>query len=171
MASIGNRFGGGGLSTSQMLSGLGIEVNKLSRDISVTLSGAQTEIQNLMRNLTGALGDAAMQKVAATGKVSQAIGKLVYISVLQEAIDRANRNQHFNVETAINDLWTHLDSARKFSSAASNTPSAPSSSSTMMETQKLQQAMQKRTEMFNMLSKILEKQHEMTKSIVQNMRG
>jgi DNA-binding transcriptional regulator GbsR (MarR family) len=154
-----------------MLSALGLEVNKLSRDISVTLSGAQTEIQNLMRNLAGAFGDAVAQKTAAPGKVSQAIGKLVYISVLQEAIDKASRTQHFNVETAINDLWTHLDSARKFASAASNTPSAPSSSGAMMETQRLQQAMQKRAEMFNMLNNIMKQQHEMSKSIIQNMRG
>ncbi len=170
MASIGSRYGGGGQSTAQMLSALGLEVNKLSRDISVTLSGAQAEIQNLLRTLGGALSDTARPKAGAPGNASQAIGKLIFISVLQEAIDKANKNQHFNVETTINDLWTHLDSARKFS-AAGSTSSAPAPTSVTGDVQKLQQAMQKRAEMFNMLNNIMKQRHEMTKSIVQNLRG
>jgi hypothetical protein len=39
--------------------------------------------------------------------------KIAYVSALQGAVKKAMATPHFNVETAINDLWIQLDSVRK----------------------------------------------------------
>ena len=175
MASIGGRSPGVGQSTSQMLSSLGLEASKLSRDIAVTMAGAQTEVQKLLQNLAAGFASAAgskagSQAAASSGNVTHAVGKLVFISVLQEAIDKASKSQHFNVETAINDLWNHLDSARKFASSASSAGPTPAASPNI-ELQKLQNMMSRRADMFRALNDVMQKYDQSAKNVIQNMRG
>jgi hypothetical protein len=158
-----------------MLSSLGLEASKLSRDIAVTMAGAQSEVQKLLQNLAANFAGVAGSKAAAqpaaggSGNVTQAVGKLVFISVLQEAIDKASKSQHFNVETAINDLWNHLDSARKFATSASSAGPTPSVGSSI-ELQKLQNMMSRRADMFRALSNVMQKYDQTAKSVIQNMR-
>jgi hypothetical protein len=155
-----------------MLSALGIEMNTLSRDLANTMAGAQADVHRVLQQLTTMFAGAKSglpPPPEVPGKVSQAIGKLVFISVLNEAIDKASKNPHFNVETAVNDLWVHLESARKVSTSSA-APGAPSPPMSEGEMRKLQDALAKRAEMFRLLTNLSQARHEMSKSIIQNMR-
>ncbi|MBN8733035.1 MAG: hypothetical protein J0L64_21045 [Acidobacteria bacterium] len=74
--------------------------------------------------------------------------KAIFISALQQAIQKAASQQNFNMETAINDLWIKLSSLR---------PQG-------------RQDLQELNQMFQMLEGIARQMQEMQKNAIQNMR-
>lgn len=74
-----------------------------------------------------------------------ALTKTMFISVLLEAVEDARAKPHFNVETAINDLWVKLSKVRPVQNQAMN--------------QTLQQ-----------VTNLLKQMHDVQKSIIQNLR-
>jgi hypothetical protein len=79
--------------------------------------------------------------------------RLAYIAALQKAMSKAGRPGPFNVETAINDLWTALDGVRKGNKA------------TLMSAQMQQQA-----QVLETMSNMLKQMHDTAGSVIQNMR-
>lgn len=163
----------GGATTSKLLSALNIEMGSLVRDMAAATANVPTIMQSLQQSL-GALGNmkaSAMPAASpAAGQLSQIVAKIVFVSILNAAIEKASKNAHFNVETAINDLWVHLDAARKFS-AGGGSASAAGSPSIDVQTQKLQSMMQKRSQLFSVLSEIMSKYDQSAKNVIQSMRG
>ena len=156
---------------ASILSALNVEMGSLGRDIASN-SNVSAMLQNLQKSLES-IGSttATMPPAALTGQqLSQVVTKIVFVSVLNEAINKASKNAHFNVETAINDLWVHLDAARKFSGGGSAARAA-GSPSTDVEMQKLKRMMQKRAELFSVLGAIMTKYDQSAKNVIQSMRG
>lgn len=164
--------GMGETNASSLLSALNLEIGSLARDMAALTTNLPAMQQALQKSL-GGIGSAASTTSAssvAAGQVSQAVAKVVFVAVLSEAINKASRSAHFNVETAINDLWVHLDAARKFSGGGANAGAA-GSPSIDVETKKLKRMIQKRSELFDVLGKIMEKYDQSAKNVIQNMRG
>ena len=159
----------GGSSTSILLSALNVEMGSLGRDMAAATANLPDMLQALQKSLSGIGGAASTAGAAqlAAGQMSQVVAKVVFVAVLNEAINKASKSTHFNVETAINDLWVHLDAARKFSSSGG----AAGSPSIDVETQKLKRSMQKRAELFDVLGKIMERHNQSAKNVIQSMRG
>jgi hypothetical protein len=141
MAAIGD------MRSSNFLSQLGIEVGKLGHDVNAAAGAFPNPFAN----------------PGTAGKVKQTLTRLAFVSVLQEAMDKASKNQNFNLETAINDMWVHLDSVRKMAGATSLAESDAASL-------RLQQAMQKRAELISLISEALKNQHEAQMSVIRNFR-
>jgi hypothetical protein len=170
MGSLGKSLGGA--NTSTMLSALNIEMGSLGRDMAAVTANVPVMLQSLQKSLSDVAGTTSATPAAAhmAGHVSQAVAKVVFVAVLNEAIDKASKSAHFNVETAINDLWIHLDTARKFSSGGGN--AGPTASPSIdLETQKLKRMIQKRAQLFDLLGKIMERHNQLAKNVVQSMRG
>jgi hypothetical protein len=91
---------------------------------------------------------------------------VAYVAVLQASIEKASANQFFNVETAINDLWTSLDPVRKLSAAA-NTGNASTIDS---DTQALQKNIQQQAELFQTIGEMLKVNIEAQKAVTQSVR-
>lgn len=161
----------GGANTSTLLSALNVQMGSLGRDMAAATANLPEMLQALQKSLSGVgstASTAATAKLAAE-QISQVVAKVVFVAVLNEAINKAGKSAHFNVETAINDLWIHLDAARKFSGRGN--AAAGGSPSIDVETQKLQRMMQKRAELFDVLGKIMEKHDQSAKNVIQSMRG
>lgn len=163
--------GMGGTNISSLLSALNLEIGSLGRDMAALTANLPAMQQTLQKALgdTGSTASTTHAPSVAAGQVSQAVAKVVFVAVLNEAINKASKSAHFNVETAINDLWVHLDAARKFSGGGS--ASAAGSPSIDVETQKLKRMIQKRSELFDVLGKIMERYDQSAKNVIQNMRG
>ena len=161
----------GGSNTSSLLSALNVEMGSLGRDMAAATANLPDMLQALQKSLSGIGGTASTAGAAklAAGQLSQDVAKVVFVAVLTEAINKASKSAHFNVETAINDLWIHLDAARKFSGGGN--AGAAGSPSIDVETQKLKRAMQKRAELFDVLGKIMERYDQSAKNVIQSMRG
>jgi hypothetical protein len=99
---------------------------------------------------TPGLLDGLSKLMAASGagrldQLPEALTKTMFISILLEAVEDARAKPHFNVETAINDLWVKLSKARPAQNQAMN--------------QTLQQ-----------VTNLLKQMHDMQKSAIQNIR-
>ena len=161
----------GAANTSTLLSALNVEMGSLGRDMAAATANLPDMLQALQKSLSG-IGSATSPKAApgfAAGQLSQVVAKVVFVAVLNEAINKAGKSAHFNVETAINGLWVHLDAARKFSGGGN--AAAAGSPSIDVETKKLKRAMQKRAELFDVLGKIMERYDQSAKNVIQSMRG
>ncbi len=167
MGGIGNVLGAA--NTSSLLSALNVEMGSLGRDMAAATANLPDMLHALQNTLSGVASTAATAATAklAAGQMSQVVAKVVFVAVLNEAINKASKSAHFNVETAINDLWVRLDAARKFSSSGG----AAGSPSIDVETQKLKRSMQKRAELFDVLGKIMERYDQSAKNVIQSMRG
>ena len=159
----------GGPNTSSLLSALNVEMGSLGRDMAAATANLPDMLQSLQKSLAGIGSTASTAGTAklAAGQMSQVVAKVVFVAVLNEAINKASQSAHFNVETAINDLWVHRNAARKFSSSGG----AAGSPSIDVETQKLKRSMQKRAELFDVLGKIMERHNQSAKNVIQSMRG
>jgi hypothetical protein len=82
-----------------------------------------------------------------------ALDKLVYMSILNGAIQRAANSQNFNLETHINDLWTAFSVVRARRS----------------KMDELEALVAKRQEMFQMLQQIIQKYNETSKQVIQSI--
>lgn len=100
----------GGIAT--MLSGVLGDVGKLlEKNVQGSPFGA---LQGDLKSLAQKLGQGAARAAGSAPQVdlSGMLAKSMFIHVLTEAADDAAKKQHFNVETAINDLWVKLDRVR-----------------------------------------------------------
>jgi len=95
-------------------------------------------------------GDVTLKR--GTGAVSGALAgmaqRAIFISTLQQAIQKAATQQSFNMETSINDLWVKLSALR---------PQG-------------RQDLQELEQMFHMLEGIMKQRHDMAKGVIQNIR-
>ncbi|MDX1983843.1 MAG: hypothetical protein SFV51_26450 [Bryobacteraceae bacterium] len=93
--------------TGQSLGGVMDHLSQLLGGVAASNGAAAQVAQTLAGNGTG--GGAAMPNLDSLGP---ALTKIAYIAVLAEAIEDAKGKQHFNVETAVNDLWVKLNRVR-----------------------------------------------------------
>ena len=122
-------------------------------------------LQQLVANLTSSLkmGEQAGKSGAGlAGGAKQVLEsfqadltRLAYIAALQKAINKAGKPGPFNVETAVNDLWVALDAVRKGQKLTSQT---------------VQAQMQQQAQLLEMMTNITKQMHDMTSSVIQNMR-
>lgn len=154
MAMIGGGFSSNA-AASQMLSGLGLEMINLRRGLEATAA----QIPAMLQSLQSALAGMGWQ----AGIVGQSIAKTAFISVLHATLDKASKNPQFNLETAINDLWIHLDAVRRFTSATN-------SATIDSEAKKLQGMMQTHVQLYSLLSEMIKARNEMQKGVVRNLR-
>ena len=153
--------------SGNFLSQLGIEVDNLGRDV----GAAAAAMPAMMQSLQGLFGGGAaagafpgaFPNPSQDGQIKQTLTKLAFVSVLQEAMDKASKNPHFNLETAINDMWVHLEAVGKLAGATS---SADSEAALI----RLQQSMQRRGQLFSMISEIMKSQHDSQMSAIRNLR-
>jgi hypothetical protein len=83
------------------------------------------------------------------------IEKVLYLSVLRGAIQKATESQHFNLETQINDLWVKLTQVRQNKSND--------------DFLKLQDMVQKQSEALDMVRQVVEKYNGMARGIIQSI--
>jgi hypothetical protein len=161
----------GAANASTLLAALNVEMGSLGRDMAAATANLPGMLQALQKSLGGIASTASTAAAAklAAGQMSQVVAKVVFVAVLNEAINKASKSANFNVETAINDLWVHLDAARKFSGAGN--AGAAGSPSIDVEIQKLKRTMQKRADLFDVLGKIMERYDQSAKNVIQSMRG
>lgn len=155
MPSIG-RGVGASANTGRMLEQLGIssELGKLM-GAAETGSGLGPQVTNLLQTLQAALGASQAGQGAASAGAVGAMEKVLYLSVLRAAIQKATATPHFNLETQMNDLWVKLSNLRQ------QKPSG--------DFQKLQEMMQKQSELMTMLSQIVKKYDATAKNIIQSL--
>ncbi len=158
MAMIGGGLGSG-QAASQVLSSLGLEMNNLRRGLEATIDGMAAQMPAMLQSLQSALAGMGGQ----AGIVGQSITKTAFISVLHAALEKASKNPQFNLETAINDLWIHLDAVRRFT-GASNVATIDS------EAKKLQGMMRTHTQLFSLLSEMMKMRNEMQTGVIRNLR-
>lgn len=161
----------GGMGSSQLLSQLNLEIGKMGDELVQAMGDVKGTLANLSQMFQKAASGAGGAVDVPAVQAGMLARKLFFIAVLQAAIEKAGKNQHFNVETAINDLWTSLDSVRKLGSAggAQSLPAVQPSSSIDVETQKLKRMIEKRSQMFDMLRGIMEKYDATAKNVIQNL--
>lgn len=155
MSSIGMGLGAA-TSTGRMLEKLGFssELGKVLR-AAESGNGLDQSVKNLVQTLQGALGGSAAGQGATPAFAPGAMEKVLYLSVLRAAIQKATETPHFNMETQINDLWVKLSNIRR------QKPSG--------DFQKLQELMQKQSELMKMLSQIIMKYDQSAKNIIQSL--
>lgn len=93
--------------TAQSLGGVMDHLSKLLGGLAATNGAAAQVAQTLAGN-----GNAGGITVPNLESLGPALTKIAYIAVLAEAIEDAKGKQHFNVETAVNDLWVKLSRVR-----------------------------------------------------------
>lgn len=146
---------------SASLEGLGIEISKMANELnSITLP-----LQALKQQFEKALAPRGSSPGPPSADVNSLAAKVAYIAVLQSEIERATQNHHFNVLTAINDLWIKLDSVRNLA----GTKPQSDSPSIDVEMMKLKRMIDKRSHMFEMIRQILHQQDETAKNVIQSM--
>jgi hypothetical protein len=181
--------------TNELLSRLGIEVGKMSAEFERTplllnnLVQAFKELSS-QSNLGPFVGEGRTGGVTVGGPTGGGPGgpsqgpldgassfrkgaitglavRLSYIAVLKAAIDTAaEAGKTFNLETAINDLWVHLESVKRL---ASGTTVKGDSGNIDIETGKLKRLIDKRAQMFDILKKIVDSYNETAKNMTSNM--
>jgi hypothetical protein len=175
-----HRFGGaigmvGGMvgaarigASNQLMSQLGMELDKMGRE----LADMRLSLSDLARSFKDAYeapsAPLATPLGAPSGKVGPLIAKLAYIAVLKHAMEKAASAKHFNVETAINDLWIHLDAIKRLGSMQST---AASDAGSARELLKLRATMQKQQQMFQMLSDLMKGVRQTTQATLSTLRG
>lgn len=91
--------------------------------------------------------------------------RLAYVAILKAAMDKATGTRLFNLETAINDLWVHLEELKRLQVAPQSGIGGG-----QVEFAKLQHLIQERSTMFDLLSRILKQYDDTAKSVINNMR-
>ncbi|MCW5977430.1 MAG: hypothetical protein KIT09_05105 [Bryobacteraceae bacterium] len=120
----------------------------LSNSIAAMLQKSfQQTSAGMLKGLGSQTGLSGMQGV---------VEKILYLTVLRAAIQKATESQHFNMETHINDLWTKLSRIRQSQSNG--------------DTEKLQSLAQQQTELFDMMRQLIDKYNQAAKGIVQSIR-
>lgn len=142
-----------------MIDKLGL-TKELSKVMAAAESGMGLEgsLKNLTKVFEQALGTAGGGVAAAVAQTANqgAIEKLMYLSVLRGAIQKAAESKHFNLETQMNDLWVKLSQVKQ-----------QKSSESML---KVQQAMEKQAQAQQVLSNIMKTYHDAAMSVVRNLK-
>lgn len=154
------------VTVSALRSALNVEMGALGRELAASSATVPAMLQSVQKALRSGGTTSTTSAIALEGeRLSQVVAKIVFVSVLTDAISKASRSSHFNVETAINDLWVHLNSTRRLSSGGDNT--APGIG---VETQHLRRMIEKRAGLFSALSAVMKTKHDTAKNAIQNMR-
>jgi hypothetical protein len=144
------------MSLASILNDLRPEVAKLGSDLSNLRGPIEAALQQLQQAFAGV--NASLQPSQASANAL----KLIYVAILQESISKAMVSTQFNVATAINDLWLHLDSLQKGSNSQD-----PLSEAEML---KLQRLMDNRARLCEVLSNVLKATNETAKPAIRNLR-
>lgn len=135
----------------------------LTKELSKVMAAAESDagLEGSLKGLTktleqafGAVGGAAA--ATGSGAIPGAMEKLMYLSVLRGAMQKAAESKHFNLETQTNDLWVKLSQVRQHKSSES-----------ML---KVQQAMEKQAQAQQVLSNIMKTYHDAAMSVVRNLK-
>jgi hypothetical protein len=171
---------GPGLSTSQLMATLGIETGKLNAEfehLQMPINDMLKSLQEMFRPLSGDLvggpvptGQHLPGMQGSTfrqGVMLSLIVRLAYVAVLKEAIDKAvsTGTRVFNLETAVNDLWVHIEAVKKLESVPGANNAGPG-----IEMSKLRDSIEKRRQMFQALSDVMRNISETQKNIASNLR-
>lgn len=152
---IGNVAGGSGplkdavAGVARAVAADGTRVGGMLQQIAGSLTATLAEGEKAGK-AGGAAGGGAKQ---ALQSFQSDLTRLAYIAALQKAISKAGGQGHFNVETAVNDLWVALDAVRKGNKATI-----------------LQSQMQQQTQLLETMSNMMKKMHDTAGSVIQNMR-
>jgi hypothetical protein len=117
----------------------------LSKLLNGASGAAGGPAQQIAQSIAAGAGKSGLGAAASLDALPAALTKAMYISILLEAVEDAREKQHFNVETAINDLWVKLSKVRP----ATN---------------------QQMTKVLQQVTELLKRHHDMSKSIIGNMR-
>jgi hypothetical protein len=143
-------MGGGNPHLGNLFKQLGFEADKMLAAAASIPPFALSSLQNVFNGAMKAGAGAGNSLGGARGPMPDfgpLFAKIAYIAVLKAAIEKAGHANNFNVETAINDLWTHLDSVRRIDSPAPGGASMP--------LEKLKMSMQKNAALFDSMSQIV----------------
>lgn len=142
-----------------MMGKLGLN-QELSKVMAAAASGAGLEgsLRDVVKSLEQAFGGVAGGGPAAAGPgaIPGAVEKLMYLSVLRAAIQKASETKNFNLETQMNDLWVKLSQVRQHKSSESAL--------------KLQQVIEKQSQVQQTISNIMKSFHDASMSVVRNLR-
>ena len=101
--------------------------------------------QQIAKAIAGGAGKSGFGTGVRLDGLADALTKAMFVSVLLEAVEDARGKQHFNVETAINDLWVKLGKVRPKQN-------------------------QQMGQILDQVSGMLKQMHDMQKGIIGNMR-
>jgi len=142
-----------------------LESTGFSKELSKVMAAAEsgmgldnslkTLAQTLEQAFAGAVGGMGAAQ-AGQGLSSGAMEKILYLSVLRGAIQKASESTHFNVETHINDLWVKLSQVRQNKSNDG--------------LRKVQEIITKQSQLLQLVSDINRKYSDMARSVIQNLR-
>lgn len=117
------------------------------------LSGS---VEGLAQALSGAKPAAAGGTAAQA--ITQTVSKAMFVAVLSDAIEDAKGKSHFNLQTAINDLWVRL-------SVLKDQGGEP-----QRNLLKLQQLLEKQAQAMGAASNVLKQAHDSRRSVIRNLR-
>jgi hypothetical protein len=157
--------GRSGQQLNNLFQQLGMDMGKISDEMGEIANPLRALAQTFERSVKAVDQNGAAQ--ARGGVVQGMAARLAFVAVLKEAMEKATRPGPFNAETAINDLWVHLDPVRQISASAASGQDSKIPETAML---KLQKSMAKRSQLFDTLSKIMERYDQSAKSVINNMR-
>lgn len=117
-----------------------------------TLKSMAQSFEQVLGSAPGGLGAAQAGQGLSSGEME----KVLYLSVLRGAMQKASESKHFNVETHINDLWVKLSQVRQSKSNEGLL--------------KVQALLAKQSQLMQMLSDISRKYNDAARSVIQNLR-
>ena len=137
--------------------GLNRELSKVmaAAESGMGLEGSLKSLTKMLEQAFGAVGGGAPAG-AAQSSLPGAMEKLMYVSVLRAAMQKAAESKHFNLETQMNDLWVKLSQVKQQKSSESAL--------------RLQQVIEKQAHMQQIISNIMKAHHDAAKSAIQNIR-
>jgi len=161
-------LGGGkglGIASGNMLDAVGMPQG-IASEMSKMMDETIGELRSMLTDLQKAFGDAARPPSGPVGQfgpvstagLSQLVVRLSYIAILKEAMNKAKDGKLFNVETAINDLWVHLDSLKRMGGGP--TLASGGAAATSQELSKLAAMIEKRGALFRALSGLVQAQSQ-----------
>jgi hypothetical protein len=162
-------FGGPGGNIAQLLPKLNIEVGKLISEF----ANMQIPITGLLKSVQDATQPAAGVTVpggpfgSLAGSLGPLVTRLAYVAVLKEAMDKATNSKTFNIETAVNDLWIHLEAIKKLGSAPATAASGGAGGA--VELAKLRDMLDKRQQLFQILTDMTRMYNETARGMIQNL--
>lgn len=134
----------------RVLQGVTPQVGQVMQQL---LSGS---VEGLAQSLAGAkppmLGGTAAQSM------TQIVSKAMYVAVLSDAIEDAKGKQHFNLQTAINDLWVKL-------SVLKDQGGEP-----QRNLLKLQQLLEKQSQAMGAISNVAKQMNDSQRSVIRNLK-
>lgn len=150
--------------TSELLSKLGMESDKLSDAIRKISSEVQDSLSNLNTMFNAASG--GFQGASGQIERSQIALKLAFVAILQDAQKKAMESKTFNPATAALDLAVRLDAMGGVASAAPGGDGGAKPA----DLHKLQQLVNDHAQLFEALSSIAKAQDEVRRNIMRNIR-